>query len=272
VSNMQSTSQRKYLLVSKDLLLSLKGYSKYSNILLKTITEHFLILGMNIANELYMKDMMNELLHPRIDGLKFLISKNDKSYLVGSPDIHQMVTQCARDWKIKLIEATRNLVLLGMWAYFNTDPRDNPEYDSRMKISQSIIEHWQKKHPDKSLEQEFGSDYRKKMEADVLRDIVFSGKRHTTISKQQPPRPSDEHDDMKLSIRDLFDLSLFFGGSWLLSENERLRTENEELRKIIDNIKSKEKPSPDNSLSTEQHEGTLHSNSDSKQQSDLPRL
>ena len=97
----------------------------------------------------------------------------------------------------------------------------------------------------------------KKMEADVLRDIVFSGKRPATASKQQTPRPSDEHDDMKLSIRDLFDLSLFFGSSWLLSENERLKTENEELRKIVNNIKSQEKPSPDNGLSTKKHEGTL---------------
>lgn len=116
---------------------------------------------------------MNELLRPRVDGLKFLISKHEKSYLVVSPDIHQMVTQFAREWNIKLIEVTRNLVLLGMWAYFNTDPRDNPEYDSRMKISQLIIEYWQQNYPEEYLEQKLGPNCREKLEADVLHDIVF---------------------------------------------------------------------------------------------------
>lgn len=173
MSYKSSISQRKYLLVSKDLLLFLKSYSKHSNLPLKAVTERFLILGMKRANERYLSDMMNELLRPRPDGLRFLISKNDKSYLVVSPDIHQMVTQCARDWKIKQIEATRNLVLLGMRAYFNTEPRDNPEYDSRMKISQLIIEHWQQNYPEEYLEQKLGPNCREKLEADVLHDIVF---------------------------------------------------------------------------------------------------
>jgi hypothetical protein len=56
-----------------------------------------------------------------------------KKYMVVSTEIHNMTTAFARNRKIKLTEATRILIGLGMLAQFIADPRDNPRIKNRME-------------------------------------------------------------------------------------------------------------------------------------------
>jgi hypothetical protein len=105
------TDHRKYLLVSEYYWLLLKSYGKSRKVSLAAITESFLSKGLKRANELYMKEAIDDMLRLRTDGLRYIISRQDKKkYLVVSPEIHSKVTEFARNRKIKLIEATRNLI------------------------------------------------------------------------------------------------------------------------------------------------------------------
>lgn len=232
-NTVHQTDQRKYLLVSKDHWLLLKGYGKHRKVPLAAITEHLLSLGLKRANELYMKEAIDDIIRPRPDGLRFIISGQDKKYLVVSPEIHNMVTEFARKSKIKLIDATRNLVGLGMLAHFRADPRDDPQYASMMEINRLIIEQWQKSNPGKSIKKVFGPRYWGKMEADVLRNIAFPGKKRPAASKKQRSEPPPKSRNKDSGLRDLLDLALIFGGGLLLVDNIRLRKENEELRRMI---------------------------------------
>jgi len=231
-SILPQTGRRKYLLVSEDDWLLLKSYGKHSKMPLAEVTDQFLSLGLNRANELYMKEVIENTLRPRPDGLRYVISRQDKKYLVVSPVIHGKVTEFARKKKIKLIEATRTLFGLGIIAHFEADPRDNPIFRSKMEIRRLLTENWQKRHPDTSLEKVLGPGYPEKMEADVLRDIAFPDKKPAT-SKQHGSEIYNKSRHKDLGLRDILDLALIFGGGWLLAENIKLRKENEELRRII---------------------------------------
>jgi len=257
-NTLRQTDHRKYLLVSKDQWLLLKGYGKHQKVSLAAITEHFLSLGLKRANELYMKEVIDDILRTRPDGLRYVISRHDKKYLVVSLEIHSKVTEFARKRKIKLIEATRNLAWLGMLAHFNVDPRNDPKYASRMEIFRLVIEKWQKDNPGKSIKKVFGPRYWRKMEADVLRNIAFPGKKRPVASKRQrsePPRKSRNKDS---GLRGLVDLALILGGGVLLAENMKLKRENEELRRMMggEATTGEKHNRPEDGPAAEKHEGT----------------
>jgi hypothetical protein len=236
------TDYRKYLLVNIDQWLLLKSYGKYHNMPLKVITDQFLTLGLIRADEVYMKEVVEDSLRPRHDGLRYVISRQDKKYLVVSPGIHDKVTKFARKKKIKLIEATRILIGLGIMAHFSADPRDNPLFESEMEIFRLITENWQKRHPDKPLEKILGPRYREKMEADVLRDIAFPPKEKPTSPQIHRPELSQKSRDKSSGLRDIMDLALIFGSGLLLAENLKLKKENQELHRMIaGNVKNSEK-------------------------------
>ena len=119
------TDHRKYLLVDIGNWMLLKTYGKRSKMPLKVITDQFLSLGLNRANKLYMKELIEDILRPRPDGLQYVIRRRDKKYVVVSPKIHGKVTEFARKKKIKLINATRILIGLGMMTHFSAYPRGN---------------------------------------------------------------------------------------------------------------------------------------------------
>ncbi len=262
----QQEDHRKYLLISKKLWVFLKGYGKHEKISLVDITERLLSLGIKRSNELYMKEAIRDMMRPRPDGLKYVISQQDKKYLVVSQKTHNKVTEFARKRKIKLIDATRYLLGLGLWAHFNADPRDDPQYASLMEINQLIVERWQKNHPGKSVEEVLGPKYRERMEADVLRKIAFLYKEKLLTPKRKRSRLPDKTRGMNSSLRDLLELALIFGGSFLLVENIRLRKENEELRRLIAGGKTMEEKHgfSEYNLAVKQHEDSSLLNNSSK--------
>jgi hypothetical protein len=270
-NTVRQTDHRKYLLVSKDQWLLLKGYGKHQKVSLAAITEHFLSLGLKRANELYMKEVIDDILRPRTDGLQYVISRQDKKYLVVSLEIHSKVTEFGRKRKLKLIEATRILIWLGMLAHFNVDPRNDPKYTSMMEISRLIIEQWQKNNPDKSIEKVLGPRYWRKMEADVLRDITFPGKKQSAASKQQRSEPTRKSRDKYSGLRDLVDLALIISGGFLLGENIKLKRENEELRRMIagETTTGEKHNRPENSPTNEKQKETSLQSRDEKKQSSL---
>jgi hypothetical protein len=251
-------SQRKYLLVSKDLWSFLKGYGKHEKITLGDITEHLLLLGIKRSKELYMKEVIRDLMRPRPDGLKYVISQPEKKYLVVSQKTHNKVTEFARKRKIKLIDATRYLLGFGILAHFNADPRKDPQYTSLMEINQLIIERWQKNNPGKSIEKVFGPLYREKMEADILQKISFPIKEKPSTPKRQRSKLPNKTHSMDLGLRDLIELALIFGGSFLLVENMKLRNENQELRRLIagGTTKDGKHSLSGNSFTVEKHKNT----------------
>ena len=200
---------------------------------LESVTALLLTKGLKLANELYMKETVDSVLRPRYDGLRYVISQKDKKYLVVTSETHQKVTEFANKKRIKLIEATRVLIGLGMLAHFNADPKDDPRYTSLMEMNRLMIENWQKNHPDQPIEETLGMQYWERMEADILRGIVFPDKKRRMPKGKEFTEPEITSNSRGSGLKDLLGLGLLFGGGWIIADYQKLKKENEELRRII---------------------------------------
>ena len=137
-------THKKYLMTSENTLITLKVLAKVHNVSLMSLTDTVLSLGLERAGKYYMKDLMEDTLRKRPDGLKYVISREEKKYLVVSLAIHRRVKEFADLKKLKLLDATRILIWLGIWALKGVNPEDSSEYRLRQKLNRVLAKEWNK--------------------------------------------------------------------------------------------------------------------------------
>lgn len=227
-NNVHETSMKKYLLVSKSTLMMLKGYSKSPKVSLKYVTEHLIAAGLKYAVDRQSRKKFTEVFMQKLPGFQYVISQGDKKYLVVSVDTHQRVKVFARKEGLKLTEATRCLIFMGLTYTIAGDPKQDPRFKQVMEISQILIDHWGKQRGI-SLEQYYGPGLKKKVEDHALK--VVRGQNYGNRTMKYPTRYNASSSDALL--RDI-SKPLYEGiVSEVLEDNKRLKAENERLRSEV---------------------------------------
>jgi len=227
-NNVRETSMKKYLLVSKSTLMMLKGYSKSAKVSLKYVTEHLIAAGLKYAVDRQSRKKFTEVFLQKLPGFQYVIGQGDKKYLVVSVDTHQRVKVFARKEGLKLTEATRCLIFMGLTYNIAGDPKQDPRFKQIMEISQILVNHWEKQHSI-SLEQYYGPGLKKKMEEHALK--VVRGQDFGNRTMKYPRRHGASSSDALL--RDV-SKPLYEGiVSEVLKDNKRLKAENERLRRTV---------------------------------------
>jgi hypothetical protein len=173
-------THKKYLMTSENTLITLKVLARVHNVSLMSLTDTVLSLGLERAGKYYMKDLMEDTVRKRPDGLKYVISREEKKYLVVSLAIHRRVKEFADLKKLKLLDATRILIWLGIWALKGVNPEDSSEYRLRQKLNRVLIKEWNKHNPAQTMEDMLGPGVLERMDADALRKIMSSGRKRQT--------------------------------------------------------------------------------------------
>ena len=221
-------SIKKYLLVSKSTLMTLKGYAKAHQVSLKYVTEHLIAAGLEYAEDRQSRKQFTEVFTNKLPGFQYVISRHDKKYLVVSVDTHRKVTVFAKKEGLKLTEATRCLIFMGLTYTIAGDPKQDPRFKQIMEINQMLIDNWEKRHGI-SVEQYYGPGLKKKMEEHALKVVRSQDFGNRTM--KYPRRHGASGSDALL--RDV-SKPLYEGiVSEVLEDNKRLKAENERLRSEV---------------------------------------
>lgn len=227
-NNVRETSMKKYLLVSKSTLATLKGYSKANKVSLKYVTEHLIAAGLEYAEDRQLRKQFTEVFLQKLPGFQYVISQGDKKYVVVGVDTHREVAVFARREGLKLTEATRCLIFMGLTYTIAGDPKQDPRFKQIMEISQMLVDNWEKQHGI-SVEQYYGPGLKKKVEEHALK--MVRGQDFGNRTMKYPRRHGASSSDTLLRdvSKPLYEKIV----SKVLEDNKRLKAENERLRRMV---------------------------------------